>query len=528
MSIILSDVSYHYYSQQSLFENINLSVAHGGKVSVVGNNGTGKSTLLKLIAGELAPSSGSISCSSGPYYVPQQSGITGITVSEALSVKEKIDALHAIYGGSTDAAHYETLNDDWDIEPRCRMALDHWGLTHIDPTDLIDTLSGGEKTKLLLSGIMIHNPDIILLDEPTNHLDLSSRRKLYDFIRVSRAAMIIVSHDVNLLNLLDETYELSPKELKPYGGNYDFYLEQKETEDAALEQQIKAERTALRLARKKAQEIKERQEKRFSQGERNKDQLPRIMRKTVKDRGEATGARLKDKHADIIDHSTGKLEELRGQQRADCRLKIDFKDAELHNGKLLISANNVNFAYKQENLLWKEPLSLEIRSGERLHLTGDNGTGKTTLIKLFTGKLLPTEGEIEIRDFSFTYLDQEYGMVNTPKSVLELAQDHNVNNLPDHEIKLRLHRALFPKEMWDKTCATLSGGEKMRLCLCCLMISNHVPDMFILDEPTNNLDLSSLSILTDTIKSYRGTVLVISHDMNFINEIGITRNIGLM
>ena len=366
------------------------------------------------------------------------------------------------------------------------------------------------------------------LDEPTNHLDMSSRMKLYDFIRVSRAAMIIVSHDVNLLNLLNETYELSPKGLKPYGGNYDFYLEQKETEDTALEQQINAERTALRLARKKAQEVKERQEKRFSQGERNKDQLPRIMRKTVKDRGEATVAKLKNKHADIIDHSAGKLEELRGQQRVDCRLKIDFKDAELHNGKLLISANNLNFAYKQENPLWKEPLSLEIRSGERIHLTGDNGTGKTTLIKLFTGKLLPTEGEIEIRDFSYTYLDQEYGMANTPKSVLELAQDHNVNNLPDHEIKLRLHRALFPKEMWDKPCVTLSGGEKMRLCLCCLMISNHVPDMFILDEPTNNLDLSSLSILTDTIKSYRGTVLVISHDMNFINEIAVTRNIGLM
>lgn len=177
--------------------------------------------------------------------------------------------------------------------------------------------------------------------------------------------------------------------------------------------------------------------------------------------------------------------------------------------------------------MWREPLSLEIRSGERIRLTGDNGTGKTTLVRLLTGELEPTAGRIGRADFSYVCLDQQYSRVNTPQSVLELAQSCNRGNLQDHELKLRLHRALFAQQMWDKRCDTLSGGERMRLCLCCLMIANHVPDLFVLDEPTNNLDLSSLAILTRTVRNYRGTLLVVSHDDNFTREIGITRTVVL-
>ena len=170
---------------------------------------------------------------------------------------------------------------------------------------------------------------------------------------------------------------------------------------------------------------------------------------------------------------------------------------------------------------------LEIRSGERIRLTGDNGTGKTTLVRLLTGELEPTAGRIGRADFSYVCLDQQYSRVNTPQSVLELAQSCNHGNLQDHELKLRLHRALFGQQMWDKRCDTLSGGERMRLCLCSLMIANHVPDLFVLDEPTNNLDLSSLAILTRTVRNYRGTLLVVSHDGHFTDQIGITRTVEL-
>lgn len=529
MSIIISDISYHYSNQQALLEHISFSVSSNRKVSIIGNNGTGKSTLLKLLAGKLKPSFGAIQCSSQPYYIPQQNSITRQSISEALVVDEKINALHAINNGSNDYAYYDLLEDDWDIESRCKSALDYWGLKDVELTSPLDSLSGGEKSKIFLAGLLIHKPDIILLDEPTNHLDQISREKLYAYISTCKATIIVVSHDITLLNLLDTTYELSEKGIKTYGGNYSFYREQKLVEDRALEQQIDAEQIVLRIARKKAQDIRESQEKRSSQGERNKQKggEPRILLHARGALAENSSAKLKEKQASAISDSQQRLADLRQRQQINNKIKIDFDNAQLHNGKLLVEVVNANFGYIDTKLIWKTPLNIEVRSGERIHIIGDNGVGKTTLIRLLTGELNPLKGEIRKADFSYIYLDQQYVQVDKNVTVLELAHEYNSNNLQEHEIRLRLNRALFPKETWDKNCQTLSGGERMRLCLCCLMISNHIPDMFVLDEPTNNLDISSLSILISTIKNYRGTVLVISHDKHFISEIGITKNISL-
>ncbi len=224
-----------------------------------------------------------------------------------------------------------------------------------------------------------------------------------------------------------------------------------------------------------------------------------------------------------------KAAELRSRQSRTADLRIDFDDARLHEGKLLVSATGVNFGYTADKMLWSAPLDLEIRSGERIRLTGDNGSGKTTLVRLLTGELTPTVGTIHrAPGFSHLYLDQQYSAVCRDTTVLELAREHNLENLQDHEVKTRLNRALFPAAMWDKNSLTLSGGERMRLYLCCLMLSNHIPDMLILDEPTNNLDLSSLSVLTDVVQNYHGTLIVISHDSHFAGQIGITRNISLL
>ena len=300
MHIVVCDLSYRYTNRQSLFEAIRFSVPPGGKAAIVGNNGTGKSTLLKLLAGELTPVSGSVACTARPCYVPQQPDLTGLSVAEALGAAEKIAALRAICAGSTDPVHYDTLGDDWEIEAKCRAALDGWGLHRVGPDTPADTLSGGERTKLLLAGASLRKPEILLLDEPTNHLDEEGRRQLCAFVRDTRATVVVVSHDITLLNLLETTYELSPLGLKRYGGNYDFYREQKRIERQALEQRIDAAQSALKQARRRAQEIRERQEKRAAQGERKKDQAPRILRKGLKDSGERTASRLRNQHAEII------------------------------------------------------------------------------------------------------------------------------------------------------------------------------------------------------------------------------------
>lgn len=521
MSIIISDLAYHYPNQNNLFEYISFSVEKQDKVSVVGNNGVGKSTLLKLLSGQLSASEGSITSSSPPYYIPQHTGSLEKTVAEVLEVDAKISALNAIIAGSISQSDYDMLGDDWTIESRCELAFNFWRISHIKLDMPMDDLSGGEKTKVLLAGLLIHNPDIILLDEPSNHLDASSRELLYQYIRQSTASIIVVSHDRVLLDQLDVTYELSEHGIRLYGGNYSFYAEQKEIEDNALDGSIHAEEKALRLARRKAQEVKQKQEKRAAKGEKNKYEVVRAMKKLLTNSAENTAARLKNKHTEMVDSSQQKLSELRQQKRAIKELKIDFDNTSLHSGKLLIETTEVNYAYEKDVPLWEMPLNFKLYSNGRIHIQGNNGSGKTTFIRLLTGMLTPTTGTIKRSKFNRIYLDQNYSLVDVDYTIEALAESYNRNNLPEHEVKLRLNRFLFPSDTWDKSCKTLSGGEKMRLYLCCLMISNQTPDLIILDEPTNNLDITNMEILTQTIKNYHGSLLVISHDRHFVNEIGI-------
>ena len=527
MSIIISDLAYHYPNQDNLFAHISFSVEKQSKISIVGNNGVGKSTILKLLAGELSPSEGSIISSSQPYYIPQHTGLLHKTVAEVLQISDKLKAMEAIIQGSVSQADYDALADDWTIESRYESALAYWQLSHVKPNTPMDDLSGGEKTKVFLAGLLIHTPEFVLLDEPSNHLDAASRELLYQYIEQSTSSIIVVSHDRVLLDQLDTTYELSEQGIKLYGGNYSFYVEQKETEENALDDSIHAEEKALRLARKKAQEVREKQEKRAAKGQKNKGEVVRAMKKLLTNSSENTAARLKDKHGEIISNSQSKLTDLRQQKRALKELKIDFDNTSLHAGKVLIEATGINYAYQEETPLWKNPLNFKLYSNDRIHIRGNNGSGKTTFIKLLTGMLSPSTGEIKRADFNWIYLDQNYTRVDTNCSIEELAESYNHNNLPEHEVKLRLNRFLFPSSTWDKNCRSLSGGEKMRLYLCCLMISNQTPDLIILDEPTNNLDITNMQILTQTIKNYQGSLLVISHDRYFVNEIGTTAEIEI-
>jgi ATPase subunit of ABC transporter with duplicated ATPase domains len=207
-------------------------------------------------------------------------------------------------------------------------------------------------------------------------------------------------------------------------------------------------------------------------------------------------------------------------------MKVDFEHSSMHNGKLLVSTKEILHGYSHK-CLWSKPLTFEIRSGDRIHLKGDNGSGKTTLVKIILGEIQPLKGEINTFEYSTIYIDQDYSLIDNTLSVYEQSLKYNFDSLPEHEIKIRLNRFLFHSEFWDKPSSALSGGEKMRLILCCLMISNNSPDMFILDEPTNNLDIKNIDILTSSIKEHKGSLIVISHDTYFLKEIGISRTIDL-
>lgn len=529
MCISIHQVTYIHSDKELLFQEVNLTVNKGQKIALVGNNGSGKSTLLGIIEGRLKPSSGIVSCFSEPYYIPQHFGqYDDLTIAEALQVNLKMNALHAIISGDVSDRNFTILNDDWNIEERCLTALSYWESEHLQLTQKLNTLSGGEKTKVFLSGITIHSPEIILMDEPTNHLDLKSRNKLYNFVQESRATLIIVSHDRTLLNLLPETCELSKSSLTFYGGNYDFYKGQKEQRLTALQNQLDEKEKELRLARKIARETMERKNKSDVRGEKAnlKKGISRMAMDTLQDRAEKSTVKLNDIHAEKMASITASIADMRSLLPDMRCIKTDFNSPGLHTGKILVTANQINFGY-DTNRLWTNPLSFQIRSGERIQITGNNGSGKTTLLKLITAKLKPIDGTIFLADFSHIYVDQECSLIQKGLTIFEQAVYFNTSHRSEHELKIILSRFLFPYVTWEKNCSILSGGEKMRLLFCCLMIANNTPDLFILDEPTNNLDIQSVDIITAAIESYRGTVLLVSHDQCFVKEIKINRSVEL-
>ncbi|KRB56795.1 ABC-F family ATP-binding cassette domain-containing protein [Flavobacterium sp. Root186] len=521
--VILQNISYLHSNKDLLFDKINFTVNHHEKIALIGNNGVGKSTLLKIIARDLQPADGLLKTDSKPYYLPQIFGqFNHLTIAEALHVEDKLNALQEILNGNVSEENLNILNDDWTIEERCNEALQYWQLQDLDWNQKLETLSGGQKTKVFLAGISIHEPELVLLDEPSNHLDISGRELLYGFIKNTSSTLIVVSHDRKLLNLLHSVYELSKHRITVYGGNYDFYAEQKQIENNALSHDIQSKEKALRKAKEKERETLERQNKLDSRGEKKQKKagVSRIMMNTLRNNAENSTAKTKGVHAEKIGGISKDLQELRSALPDIDQMKFGFDKTNLHKGKVLFTATEINHGYENQ-LLWKNPLNFQIVSGQRIGLKGLNGSGKTTLIKIIMSELQPKTGTIYKVDSKTIYIDQDYSLIENQISVYEQALKFNVSGLQEHDIKMKLNKFLFSQNDWNKPCFALSGGEKMRLMLCCLTINNQAPDIIILDEPTNNLDIQNIEILTAAINEYKGTLIVVSHDVHFLEEIHI-------
>ncbi|MDR2955158.1 MAG: ATP-binding cassette domain-containing protein [Prevotella sp.] len=525
MSITVKSLIYKHPDKDTLFQDISFSLSKGEKASLIGNNGVGKSTLLQIISEQLTQTGGEITLSDKPYYVPQHLGqYDGHTIAQVLGVEKKLNALQAILKGDVSEENLTDLDEDWDIEDRVSAALAYWRIDYLKSSQTMNNLSGGEKTKVFLSGILLHSPEIILLDEPSNHLDFDSRNLLYDFIANSKSTILVVSHDRTLLNLLDTTFELNRDSIIAYGGNYDFYKEQKEIEQDALNDELKDKEKLLRKSRKIEQETKERQQKLDARGKKKaeKEGVPTIMMKTMKNRAENSTARLKDLHAQKMEDIRQDVVDMRKELFVIDKMKIGFNNSTLHKNKILATAKQINWKYGN-NFLWKEALDFQIVSGERIAIKGVNGSGKTTLIKLILGELQPLLGTLTRAEVKTIYIDQNYSLIDNQLAVYQQAEKFNDGKLQESEVKTRLNRFLFTKTYWDKPCSTLSGGERMRLVLCCMSISNTAPDIIILDEPTNNLDIQNIEILTAAINEYQGTLIVVSHDTYFLEQILISK-----
>ncbi|MEJ5995607.1 ABC-F family ATP-binding cassette domain-containing protein [Pedobacter sp. Du54] len=524
----LHHISYSHLDGDVLFDQLNFTVQSNQKSALVGTNGSGKSTLMKIIAGELKPASGTLAVSAKPYLVPQHFGqYNHQSIAQALRLEGKLSALFSILEGQASEENFTALGDDWSIEERCQVALSEWGLEGIDLASPFSQLSGGEKTKVFLAGMAIHLPGLILLDEPTNHLDIQGRKQLYAMIENTRSALLVASHDRSLLNLLDQTHELSRKGVRTYGGNYDFYVTQKQIEEQALTDSVAHYENALLKARLEERETSKRQQKLDARGKKKqqKSGTARIMMNTLRNKAENSTAKSGSVHTDKIAGIVGELQALRYALAGNVELRFGFSQNVLHHGKVLFRVEGLAHSFNGFPL-FKDRLDLQLLSGERIALKGANGSGKTTLLRIVLGRQAADAGKIYRNFANSVYIDQEYSLIDNSITVFQqLSSFHSL--LSEHELKSRLDWFLFGRDSWDRHCGMLSGGEKMRLMLCCLSNQRNAPELIVLDEPTNNLDLQSLAVLTVAIRAYTGTLLVVSHDELFLKDIGCEREIVL-
>lgn len=544
MLISAQHISYQLPSREILFQNVHFTLQKGDKAAIAGNNGVGKSTLLKIIAGRETPASGTVQIHHAYYYVPQHFGhFNTLTLAQACGVAEKRSALDAILAGSTDPHDYDVLGDDWDIAARTEAAFAKWDLGYLQPDQLLSTLSGGEKTRVFLAGIDIFEPTVVLLDEPTNHLDAKAREQLYEWITTTSASLLVVSHDQQLLRLCKPIWELHRDGIRAYGGNYDFYAAQKATETAALQQKVAHQEKTLKEAKKQQQEAMERKQHADAQAKKHLKNagLPKILQNTRKNNAEVSTAKLKEVHTEKVAELQAGWQELAAMTQVQRMMKGYFEQSTLHKGKVLLEANRVNFGWgaasegltensghgtpeeaRATSFLWKTSLSFTIRSGDRLAITGRNGSGKSTLLQLLLGQLTPATGTLYRAPQRGLLLDQDYTLVDRNKTVLQQALSYNDSALEVAMVKTILVNFLFGPDSWDKSCAVLSGGEMLRLSLCSMSLQNKTPDIIFLDEPTNNLDLQNIRMLTQIFQSYPGTLVLISHDAAFTAEVGVT------
>ncbi|NNM59318.1 MAG: ABC-F family ATP-binding cassette domain-containing protein [Legionellales bacterium] len=525
--ILINRMNFNLPNGQILFNQLDF-IFSATKTGLVGKNGIGKSTLLKLILGEHPPHSGSIHINGQLAYLQQSMApqllSSTITIAGYLGCEAKLEALYRITEGSVDNDDFTILNDEWDIEAQINKHLAAFGLEHLAYQRQLGTLSGGEMTRLFLAQTFFSKADFLLLDEPTNHLDSNARQQLYQAIQQWRGGLIIVSHDRTLLNLMDNIVELNSNGATKYGGNYEYYAEQKGLHEAAQQQELMDAKKLIQKTKKTIQESHEKHDKKQSYGRelRRSGSIDKMGGDSKKGRSERTQSKLLTMSERLQHSAETALQSAKEKIEIKEAINIELPATYVPSGKILLEIEHLSFAYPDAPNRIIENINLQMQGAERIALAGDNGSGKTTLVKLIMGELKPLSGKIFIGTPYVSYLDQNASLLKAELSILEnfmlLNPDSNENEAYRH-----LARFLFRNTAANKLVCHLSGGEKLRALLACVLMSKHPPQLLILDEPTNHLDLESVESIESALNHYQGGMIVISHDQIFLDNIGIGR-----
>ncbi|GAA4318265.1 ATP-binding cassette domain-containing protein [Streptomyces venetus] len=535
-SITVTSLSFTWPDGSPVFEG--LDVAFGpGRTGLVGVNGSGKSTLLKLIAGELAPADGTVRVAGEVGYLPQNVTLdTTLRVDEALGIAGRRAALHAIEAGDVSEAHFETVGDDWDVEERALATLGELGLGHVQLDRTIGEVSGGESVLLRLAALLLRRPDVLLLDEPTNNLDLYARRRLYTAVQSWPGVMVVVSHDRELLELVDQIADLrgvNPAarsasveggggrrvgEITWYGGNYSTYEEALAIEQEAAERMVRVAESDFRKQKRELTDaqVKLARRKRYGQKMWDQKREPKIVMGARKRAAQESAGKHRIMHEEKLAEAKERLDEAVEAVRDDDEIRVDLPYTAVPPGRTVLTLQDLRLRYGT-----RVKGGFELRGPERVALIGRNGAGKTTLLRTITGELEAESGEVTAH-VPLRFLPQRLDVLDGERTVAENVARF-APGATNNRVRARLARFLFRGARADQKAATLSGGERFRAALAALMLAEPAPQLLMLDEPTNNLDMASVRQLTTALESYEGALIVASHDLPFLESVGITR-----
>ncbi|TFV55488.1 ABC-F family ATP-binding cassette domain-containing protein [Mycobacterium sp. PS03-16] len=527
-SIVCTSLSFAWPDDTVLFGDLSFTLGVG-RTGLVAPNGAGKSTLLKLIAGELTPTAGSVTVEGALGYLPQTLPLAGdLVVAEVLGVAPVIAALNALAAGDASDAVFAAIGDDWDIEERTRAQLDRLGLGHVALDRPLASLSGGEVISLGLAAQLLARPDVLLLDEPTNNLDADARAALYTALDDFTGTLLVVSHDRVLLDRMDRIAELHRGEIVAYGGNFTAYEEAVAQAQQAAEGELRSAEQHLRREKRQMQQARERAAKRQSTAARNlKDAgLPKIVAGAMKRRAQESAGKADDVHGRRVEEARARVDDAERSLRDDDAIVLDLPDTTVPAGRTVFAATGVRVSRGGRELFGDNGIDLSIRGPERIALTGPNGAGKSTLLRLIAGEVASDGPEPQRAAGRIAYISQRLDLLADAASVAENLQAF----APEMTVTRRRHllsQFLFRGDRIGLPVSALSGGERLRATLACVLYAEPAPQLLLLDEPTNNLDLISVAQLEAALNAYRGAFVVVSHDARFLAQIGVDRRLRL-
>ncbi|WP_172558744.1 ATP-binding cassette domain-containing protein [Vibrio fluvialis] len=513
-------ISYQFDNGDTLFHSITCSMTQR-RVGLVGRNGVGKSLLAELLSGERQPSTGSVALPNSVTMYRQLSSelLSGTrSIAEFLGKQAILDALKRIESGDCSQHWFDIVGDEWDLPAKLNQQLASMHLPQ-DPAFLCAKLSGGQLARLQLWQLLTSDAALLILDEPSNHLDTQAKQWLVDTMQTFSGAILLISHDRQLLREMDEIWELSGLGLQVFGGNYEVYAEQKRGELSAVERQLACVTKQQKQLEEQAQRNREKAEQRAAQGNklRREGSQATILLDGKKDKATARAAnrskneQLRKSHLQAKAQTlSARKEQLKGQKLylAGCpqstRKAITLTEAVLAFGNA-------------------KPKTFTVYAHEKVQLTGSNGCGKSTLLKTLLGEVVLASGELQLNSALY-YLDQHFGAVREDRTVLEnLLQQ--CAGMKERDARTLLAGIGFRRDSVFRQGKALSGGEKMKLTMLIASHQNTQP-FLLLDEPDNHLDLDSKLMLAQALQQYQGGFMLISHDPTFAEESGVQREIN--